>query len=86
MSNEIEYETKTSRDEVADHLERFATALRGDDSFSLTLGGKRVTLDPSRDVEFEVEVEDESSFLRKTRRSVTFELEWSKTDGDGKLP
>ena len=86
MSNEIEYERTLSRDEIADRLEGFAAALRGNEPFSLKLGGQTVTLGPPGNVEFEIEVEDESSLLGRGERSVEFELEWKKTDDDGELP
>ena len=81
---EIEYERDLSRDEIADHLERFADRLRGSDEIELEVGDETVVVNPPETVEFELEVEDEPED-GGVERSIEFELEWMRTDDEEPL-
>ncbi|PSP88008.1 amphi-Trp domain-containing protein [Halobacteriales archaeon QS_4_69_34] len=76
MGEEHEYEGIRSREEVADVFESFARELRGDGPITLAITGGQVTVDPPAELEFEVEVEEETSRLGSDEGSIEFELEW----------
>ena len=81
---EVEYESDLSRDEIADHLVRFADQLRGSDAIELEVGAETVVVNPPETVEFELEIEDEPED-EGVERSVEFELEWMRTDDEDPL-
>jgi amphi-Trp domain-containing protein len=78
MSEEYESEQELSRDAIADVFESFAEELRSEGKLTLAIGGEHVRIDPTDPCEFEVEVEEESSRLGGSERSVEFELEWER--------
>ena len=80
MSDEIEHETMLSRDEVADYLEDVAEGLRSGEEFSLTIGEQTFDVNPTENVEFEVELEDEED-----ERELEFEIEWDLGEDEAEL-
>ncbi|WP_435076131.1 amphi-Trp domain-containing protein [Halococcus sp. AFM35] len=85
MSNEYETERELSRAAIADVFESFAEELRSEGELTLAVGGEHVRIDPTDPCEFEVEVEEESSRLGGSERSVEFELEWARQDDERDL-
>jgi amphi-Trp domain-containing protein len=85
MSEEHETERELSRKAIADVFESFAEELRSEGELTLAVGGEHVRIDPTDPCEFEVEVEEESSRLGGSERSVEFELEWARQDGERDL-
>ena len=81
---ELEFERDRSRDELADFFEEFAEGLRGDDSLTIEVGERMVTVSPPESVEFEIEVEDESED-DGVERSLEFELEWMRGEDERPL-
>ena len=81
---EVEFERELTREEIADHLERFADRLRESGEIELEVGDETVVVDPPETVEFELEVEDEPED-GGVERSVEFELEWMRTDDEEPL-
>lgn len=69
------HEEKVSREEAADRLQTLAEELRSSDA-AVQVGNKTVRVSPSESVSFEVQVREESSFLRGSRESVEIEVEW----------
>ena len=82
MSPELETERVLSRSEIATVFREFADGLDGSGPITISIGGRSVTVAPPERLTFDVEVEDESRRLRRGERTVEFELEWKKTDGD----
>jgi amphi-Trp domain-containing protein len=85
MSEEYETERELSREAIADIFESFAEELRDEGELTLAVGGENVRIDPADPCELEVEVEEESSRLGGSERSVEFELEWARQDGERDL-
>jgi amphi-Trp domain-containing protein len=85
MSEEYESEQELSREAIADVFESFAEELRGEGELTLAVGDEHVRIDPADPCEFEVEVEEESSRLGGSERSVEFELEWARRDDERDL-
>ncbi len=85
MSGEYETERELSRAAIADVFESFAEELRNEGELTLAVGGEHVRIDPTDPCEFEVEVEEESSRLGGSERSVEFELEWERQEDERDL-
>ncbi|WP_132060589.1 amphi-Trp domain-containing protein [Halorussus amylolyticus] len=66
---------RLSREEAADRLQELAAQLRTADA-DVAVGNKTVRLSPGEQVSYEIDVREESSFLRGARESVELELEW----------
>jgi amphi-Trp domain-containing protein len=86
MSDE-EYETERemSRAEIADVFESFTEGLRDEDEITLAVGGEEVHINPPDSLEFEVEVEEDSSVVGAASREVEFEIEWKRQDDERDL-
>lgn len=77
------FERDMDRAEVASYLRTVADRLESGEEFTLGSGDDSVTLDPPGRIEFEVEVERESSVLgRGGEIEVEFELEWDEREAD----
>lgn len=82
MSPEVETRRTVHRREIAGFLREFADGLDGTDPVTLSIGDRRVTIDPPERLAFDVEIEDERRRFRRGERSMEFELSWRKTGGD----
>lgn len=78
---EFEREWEADREEIADHLEAFASSLRGGDDVEVDMKGTTMSLDVPEVVNYEVEVEDEME-EEGLMRSIELELEWVKREDD----
>jgi amphi-Trp domain-containing protein len=81
---ELEREWETDNEEIADHLEAFASSLRGGDEVTVDMKGTSMNLDIPEVVNYEVEVEDEME-EEGLMRSIELELEWVKREDDEDL-
>ena len=77
MSGEIEHEEDLSREEVATYFEEVAEGLRSGEEFTVVLGDLSIDVNPTEDVEFEVEVEDEED-----ERELSFDVEWERREDE----
>ena len=66
---------RISKEEAADHLEELAEQLRRENA-QIEVGNKIVRLSPASELSYEIDVREESSFLRGKRESLEVELEW----------
>jgi amphi-Trp domain-containing protein len=78
---EFEREWEADREEIADHLEAFASSLRGGDDVEVDMKGTTMNLDMPEVVNYEVEVEDEME-EEGLMRSIELELEWVKREDE----
>jgi len=72
-------ESRKSRAEIADYLDKVVEKLRGTGELSLSSGSEDVSFQVSENAEFEVKVEEEGD-----EQSVEFEIEWRKGEHGGK--
>ena len=72
-------ESRKSRAEIADYLDKVVEKLRGTGELSLSSGSEDVSFQVSENAEFEVKVEEEGD-----EQSVEFEIEWHKGEHSGK--
>lgn len=73
----LKTEQTQTRDEVAAYLQRVVDKLQSGETIALQGGGESVSLDVPDQLEFEVQVEEESS---SGELSLEFELEWNGSD------
>ncbi|QLG50224.1 amphi-Trp domain-containing protein [Natrinema halophilum] len=65
------------REELAAYLQDLATEFEhGDETVSVPVGNKNVSLNPPQNVDISVEVVERSSMLRGNRETVDIELSW----------
>lgn len=83
MSTERRKRTAT-RQEVGEYLRDFGDDFKLDGAARVDLDDDVVSVNPGRDVDFEVAVEDDRDGGTERRR-VTFELSWEKTEYDEEL-
>ena len=76
MADSVEYEAELTRTEFADYLRELADEFDGNDSMSVPVGNKRVTLDPPERVTSEVEVIERSSILRGDHEAIELDVRW----------
>ncbi|MFC4550973.1 MULTISPECIES: amphi-Trp domain-containing protein [Halorussus] len=69
------HQERLSREEAADRLQTLAQEIRSGEA-AVQVGNKTVRLSPSEQVSYEIDVAEQSSFLRGSRESVEIELEW----------
>ncbi|WP_136591138.1 amphi-Trp domain-containing protein [Salinigranum halophilum] len=82
----FEFERSMGTAEVAEYLRTVADRLESGEEFTLESGGESVTLRPPGRMEFEVEVERETSKSGGPAEiEVEFELEWDEADDGGSL-
>lgn len=72
---ETNHAERISKEEAADRLEGLAEQLRRENA-QIEVGNKIVRLSPASELSYEIDVREESSFLRGKRESVEVELEW----------
>lgn len=69
-----------TREEAADLVQELASELRGDDTAEIRVGNKRLTLSPSPELDYGIEVEERSPMLGGPREKVTVTLVWEVDD------
>lgn len=69
---------KLSRADAAERLRELADALDGDGDAQVRVGNKRVNLQPSSSLAYEIGVRERSSILRGGREGVTVKLDWKR--------
>ncbi|WP_435319660.1 amphi-Trp domain-containing protein [Haloarchaeobius sp. TZWSO28] len=80
----FEFERDMTTSEVAQYLRTVADRLDSGGEFTLESGGDSVTLSPPGRVEFEVEIERETSKSGKSSEiELEFALEWDENGSDG---
>ncbi|MCT9094552.1 amphi-Trp domain-containing protein [Haloarchaeobius sp. HME9146] len=80
----FEFERDMTTSEVAQYLRTVADRLDSGGEFTLESGGDSVTLSPPGRVEFEVEIERETSKSGKSPEiELEFALEWDENGSDG---
>lgn len=78
MSNKntlLKHEEKMRLEEAANLLETVARKLREDGQVTINLGDQSETVEPSKNVNFEVELEEKNG-----KYELEFELEWHEDD------
>jgi len=78
----FEFERDMATAEVAQYLRTVADHLESGDEFTLESGTESVALTPPGRVEFEVEVERETSKFGDAEIELEFEMEWDENGGD----
>ena len=67
-----------SNEAAAERLEALASELRQeDDGIQVEVGNKSVSLAPSGDIDYDIEVAEREPMLGSKHESVTIELEWT---------
>ncbi|WP_121742896.1 amphi-Trp domain-containing protein [Natronorubrum halophilum] len=73
-------EDEVSREEAADLIQELARELRSKGPAEVRIGNKTLTLSPSREIEYGIEVEERSPMLGGPREEITVTLEWEVDD------
>ena len=76
MAEKTTNEEEVSREQAADMIEDLARELRSGGSADVTVGNKLLTLSPSPQVEYKIEVEERSPMLGGEREQVTVRVGW----------
>ena len=76
MAEKTDYEETVSREEAADLVQELAGELRAEGPAEVRVGNKRLTLSPSPELTYGIEVEERSPMLRGPREKITLTLEW----------
>jgi len=64
------------RQVAADRLTEIANALRDNEDFSVQVGNKDITLSPSEQVNYRVDVVEKEARFRGRRETIKIELDW----------
>ena len=68
---------KLPRSELAAFLARLSEEFDGDaEAINVDVGNKTVSLNPSEEVDFSIDVVERSSMLRGSRETIEIELSW----------
>ena len=77
MAEQTSSERQLDRQELGAALHRLADAFEGgEEEIDVEVGNKHVTLSPGETIDYEIEVTERNSRLRKNRESIDLELSW----------
>jgi len=77
MANRTRSSERLDRSELADRLHALADEFEHEDGdVDVLVGNKRVTLAPGDRIDYEIEVTERASRLRKSREAIDIELRW----------
>ena len=77
MAEQTSAEERLDREELGSTLHRLAEQFEGGaEEIDVEVGNKHVTLSPRETVNYEIEVTERTSRLRKNRQAIDLELRW----------
>ncbi|NUB92034.1 amphi-Trp domain-containing protein [Haloterrigena sp. SYSU A121-1] len=76
MAEKTANEQTVTREEAADLVQELARELRDEGPAEVRVGNKMLTLSPTPEVEYGIEVQERSPMLGGPREEITVTLEW----------
>ncbi|ADB60640.1 hypothetical protein Htur_1755 [Haloterrigena turkmenica DSM 5511] len=76
MAEKTANEQTVTREEAADLVQELARELRNEGAAEVRVGNKMLTLSPTPEVEYGIEVQERSPMLGGPREEITVTLEW----------
>jgi amphi-Trp domain-containing protein len=80
MAETTTSEEELSLEEIASHLHDLGDAFSNGEEPNVTVGNKSVTVHPPAEINYEIEVIENSSLLGSETETVTLELRWQPTE------
>ncbi|MXV64318.1 amphi-Trp domain-containing protein [Natronorubrum sp. JWXQ-INN-674] len=81
MGETTKNEDTVSREEAADLVQELAQELRSGGTAEIRVGNKMLTLSPSPELDYGIEVQERSPMLGGPREEITVTLEWEVEEG-----
>ena len=79
MAQKTRTASSVDREQVGQFLRDLADEFeRNDDDLQVRVGNKTVSLSPGETVDLDVEVVERSSWVRKSRESVSIDVSWKR--------
>lgn len=79
MAQKTRTESSVDREQVGRFLRNLAEQFEDDgEELQVRVGNKTVSLSPGEDLDLDVEVIERSSWVRKSRESVSIDISWKR--------